>query len=127
MEKVNSNGGKILGSLLGILAVIAGVYAMVAPMNQRIDFMERTIESQAREAERHTDLGLHPGAGAQLSAISERLKEVETQFIGLREVLALEIRAASRRLEALEVGGNPRHDERIKALESAISRLVNGQ
>ena len=56
-----SNGGaKAIGVILMIVALIMGVYAMVEPMNQRIDFLENQLrdlrESYEASEVKHADM-----------------------------------------------------------------------
>ena len=78
----NSNGPKAFAGVVLIGAVIAGVYAMVEPMSQRIDFLERqlgrAIAAMERDDEREaSDRNI-------LAAFQERFREIETQFDGER-------------------------------------------
>ena len=75
----NSNGNtKAFGGVLAIIAIIAGIYAMVEPMNQRIDFLERQLNSAAEKMTRDDERERIDMA--TISVMSERFAEVETQF-----------------------------------------------
>ena len=79
----NGNGStKAFAGVIGLMLVIAGVYAMIEPMNQRIDFLERQItslkNSHANKEDEHSIT--HRDFVATLSSTTERFAEVETQF-----------------------------------------------
>ncbi len=79
-----SAGAKALGALVAIVALIAGVYAMVEPMGQRIDFLERHIEKME---ERMTARDItEKEATAVVSRFQEKFAEVETQFGALKDI-----------------------------------------
>lgn len=130
--KINNskkNGTKALSVAVLVIAIIAGVYAMVEPMQQRIDFLERQVLRSENLLQKHADVKIHPGASEEVAAMRERFKEVETQFKGLREVLQLQIEDMSRRQSAHEARDQTgpythkslaTHLERIKALERAV-------
>ncbi len=75
---IASNGAKAFGGVLAIVAIIAGVYAMVEPMGQRMDFFDDRIlavhESMAVDDVRER------ADRNEFARVSERFKEVETQF-----------------------------------------------
>lgn len=55
----NENGStKAFGGVLALVALIAGVYAMVQPMNQRIDFLERQIGTMNSRMEKDDECEL---------------------------------------------------------------------
>lgn len=114
------NGAKAFAGVIALVAVIAGVYAMVEPMGQKIEFVNRDVRDHAR-------LDQHVGAAKELAGIGERFKEVETQFVAMRDKFDSEQLQVNRRLSLLE-GWMFEHDrtvaatdatqwERIKALE----------
>ena len=80
----NANGAKALGAVVAIVAVIMGVYAMVEPMSQRIDFLERQLDKI--DARLHDTDQRERDAAESLAAIQERFQEVETQFRAEREL-----------------------------------------
>jgi len=41
----NGEGMKAFGGVVAIVAVVAGIYAMVEPMNQRIDYLSAELDS----------------------------------------------------------------------------------
>ncbi len=130
-EKRNNGATAAVGAVLGLLALIAGVYAMVQPMNQRIDFVDQQMEKLeirlVKSLERHIETASHPQAARDLATMSERFKEVETQFRSLREVQLTKFQELNRRVTKSETDGNPRHDERIKNLERINGIDVKGE
>lgn len=73
-----TNGEKTFGGVVAIIAVILGIFAMVEPMGQRMDFIERQVEnvieamSLDNERER-ADL-------IELGEMRQKFVEIETQF-----------------------------------------------
>ena len=82
--KTNSNGPKAFAGVVLIAAVIAGVYAMVEPMSQRIDFLERQLAKTESTLVRIDDRARD--SLSILHAIPERFQEVETQFASERQL-----------------------------------------
>ncbi len=80
-EKNNNTGTKAFAGVLVILAVIAGVFAMVQPMTQRINQLERQINTLADH--QNLDNTREREDQSKFAASAERFKEVETQFSGL--------------------------------------------
>jgi len=76
----NSNAGpRAFGGVVALMAVIAGLYAMVEPMNQKMSYHHDRLEA-------HSGMRAHDWALEALALITERFKEVETQFRSLRDV-----------------------------------------
>lgn len=129
MAESNNTGRTGFVVLASLLAIIAGVYAMVEPMGQRIDFVNEQVKA-------HSGLHAHEGGVGDLAKIVERFSEVETQFRGLRELTGLQfelLRADVEHLKIrredheLRVGGlNAAQWERIKALERAAYGEIAG-
>jgi hypothetical protein len=95
---------KITGAIIGILAIIAGVYAMMVPMGQRVDFLERQIEVIYEEMA--TDDEVDREISKATAIVGERITRLEaTQS------------SNAKLLEESRKEGNQRFDERIKALE----------
>lgn len=88
----NANGAKAIGGLLALVAVIAGVYAMVEPMGQRLDFIRDHVKL-------HDTLHAHSGAVADLAKITVQFTEVETQFHAMEVVVGLHVESLRRRLD----------------------------
>ena len=78
-----TNGAKALTGIIMMVALIAGVYAMVEPMQQQIDFLQAEINTIRTAMERDDDrenLDVQKRA-----AMGEQFKEVETQFKAMSE------------------------------------------
>ena len=125
MAVSNGSATKAFGGVFAILALIAGVYAMIEPQGQRMDFLERQIVDMRTEM--HKDDAREQQDQSQLSSIEERFKEVETQFEGLREVTNVRLNHLKDHAEAMRermhgyVDGaivkEARVEERVRALE----------
>lgn len=89
------NGSRAFGGVVALVAVIAGVYAMVEPMSQRIDF---TGERIGEHAGQHA----HEGAVRDIARFTERFNEVETQFKAQRETTVKTEERTNARLDKLE-------------------------
>ena len=128
-EKHHRNGlngmGQMALGVVGLMAVIAGVYAMVAPMNQQIVFQNQKIAGleatmlRMEERERAGEV--------DIAKQNERFKEVETQFDAAKDLTASQMQALEQRVTRQEADGNPRHDERIKNLEARVDGQLNGR
>ncbi len=127
-----SNGAKAFAGVITVVAVIAGLFAMVRPMGQRIDALGSQVESLREELHMHNASEGHPLVLQKHAEASERFKEVETQFRGMRELVSMEQSHTSRRLGVLEAWMSE-HDrviaatdatqwEKIRALERATYR-----
>lgn len=129
------NGLKAFGGVAAIAAVILGVYAMVEPMNQRIDYVKSELTGLQQQLAEHSRTDAHSGTRADLARIHTKFAEVETQFKGLREITAsrldrLETQAANIEQWAaahdLRVAPlNARQWSRIEALERVIFGKMN--
>lgn len=95
MPDLNNTGAKAFGGVVALVAVVAGVYAMVEPMSQRIDFTgERITEHATQHA--------HEGAIRDLARFTERFNEIETQFKAQRETTVKTEERTNARLDKLE-------------------------
>ena len=90
-KPANNVGAKAFGGVVALVAIVAGVYAMVEPMNQRIDFIERqqkdanvqlreVISKLSSELRQHEAITGHDGLIQQVAMTREQFREVETQF-----------------------------------------------
>ena len=79
----SNNGSKVFGPILGLAAIIAGIFAMMRPLIQRVDFLERQLDN-AIAAMREDDVREREDA-AKMSATREKFVEVETQFSDLEK------------------------------------------
>jgi len=100
----SGNGTKAFAGVIGLLLVIAGVYAMIMPMNQKIDFLERSVAAQKLAQTKELDrilssLSIENDKNsyreretvAKITTLLEKFKVVESQFSNLDErVLCIE-------------------------------------
>jgi len=111
----NNNGLKTLGVITGLVALfIASTAAIVRPMQREITGLggqlasiKETLNGQVAnlkgDLNKHEAQNDHPwGVKAEIAAMSERFKEIETQFRGLREVYSLVEKRTDARLDILE-------------------------
>lgn len=123
----NGNGTKAFGAVVAVVAVIAGLYAMIEPMGQRIDFLEGQIVELRIQARQHSEIEGHVGVLSSLATQQAKFAEVETQFAGLREVTEARLAVITSRALRAETlrdthlvesaGRNAAQWERIKSLE----------
>lgn len=119
---MESNGRQLFGGALGICVLFAAIIAaVVSPQNQLITSNSEDIRDL--KAVLLSDEERTRQVVERLAAMMERFKEVETQFKGERELRTAREEGFVRRLELLESGGNPRHDERINSLEKQLTEL----
>jgi retron-type reverse transcriptase len=77
-EEANENSTpKALGGVFAIVALIAGIYAMVEPMNQRIDFLTNELNKvNNRMINDHRECDkLHRSQESRIRALEVRLEE----------------------------------------------------
>lgn len=103
MAEPSSNGPKAFASVIALVAVIAGIYAMVEPMSQRVDFLERQL-TETRQAMMLDDQRESSDRNL-LAAFQERFSEIETQFRAMKELEHVQLQELRRRIERLEVRG----------------------
>ena len=84
-----SGANNLFGSIMLVVAVIAGVYAMIQPMGQRIDFLQTELATINTSINKDNDR--ERTDAAELSKIREMFTEVETRFEGLRREHELDI------------------------------------
>ena len=122
-ENDNSNA-KAFGGVLVLLALIAGVYAMIEPMTQRIDFLERQMQSQKDELEAHKSKDDHPHALSLHSEAAEKFRRVESEFRAIKELFNMNYGSHENRLQKIESLRTSEEDrpqwERITALERNV-------
>lgn len=110
----NNSSAKAFGGVLAIVAIIAGLYAMVEPMGQRIDFQTEHLHTMQRNLETHAAENNHPwGVVAEIAKVQEKFVEVETQFRGMRDLGLLSDEQTKARLGRIEA--------QMLALEAALS------
>ena len=112
------NGTRAFGGVIALVALLTGMAAIIRPIQQQVDFLDRRISADdVREREDTATIG----------KMSERFKEVETQFRSLRELVDTRIGHAGERTEKLEEwldwwhktvpGLDARQNTRLEALE----------
>jgi len=104
-ESKNGNSGnstKAFAGVIGLLLVIAGVYAMIEPMTQRIDFLEREISRTKVEMSEHEKIIGHTGLIQQKSSTKEHFKEIETQFRSLKEIIKIKDDEHSKHIDRMQ-------------------------
>jgi uncharacterized protein HemX len=83
--KSNNSSARAFGGVVALVAVIAGVYAMVKPMHHQINYLQvevaglRSALAERRERSRDKDQEL----GENIARQAEKFTEVETQFRSL--------------------------------------------
>jgi len=88
-EKNGSNNTRAFGGVVALVAIIAGVYAMIEPMTQRIDFMERHLDVMSERMD--TDDQREREDNSRVSIMGQKFTEVETQFSDMeRRIVDLE-------------------------------------
>lgn len=132
-----------IAALVAVLSVVAG---QINPIAQNIEFIDRRqselktqvsndltkLESQLLDdikllrADMNVLEGRERAADEKLASFVEIFREVETQFQGARDLSEQRFSAVEFRVAQQERDGNPRHDERIKFMESQIEKL-NGE
>ena len=83
-----SGAAKVIGGLLALMAMIAGVYAMVQPMNQTISFMERRLDDIQTSLAHHLETcsAKHSESAQDRSALREKFLASTSQIKLLKEV-----------------------------------------
>ena len=122
MAGTNGNGNaKAFGGIIAIVAVVAGVYAMVEPMNQRIDFLNEQMVCMRLEMT--TDNERERNDASQFAALTTQFAETETRVADL-ELWRIWWNRESLTTQAIQ-------GEKIKTLERAIaggaSAMISGE
>lgn len=85
-ENGNGNGNGLLKAsapLLTIVAIITGLAAIVAPMRQSIDGIQRQVDDNTKWQNDYMRGQIPSSAEKELAAVSIKFAEVETQFRAL--------------------------------------------
>ena len=98
-HSTNSNNVKVLSGVVAIVALISGILALVRPMGQRIEALERNFSNFT------TSAGT-PATVSSLAQLQEKFVEVETQFSNLDE--------RTMRIEAQMRRGDESLEERLQ-------------
>jgi len=103
IPKSDSNSAtRAVAGIIGLLLVVAGVYAMVEPMSQRIDFLEREVQRSRTELNSHEAVTGHTGLIQQKAVAKVRFKEIETQFKSLRDIVNIKDDISAKEISLLE-------------------------
>ena len=150
MSAETSTSSNISNGLLGktissILALVLGVGAVVLPMRQSIQELDRRLQTAEAKLTEHTDSLGHPGMKGKIDVLNERLNTVrmtlqqfmETNRIATRELddkLQLEIRGQGSLRDSLrdivdrEMGQAKEEREalrtRVRMLELELAKLA---
>jgi len=98
----NGNGGsstKAFAGVISLLLVIAGVYAMMKPMNQNLDYMRDDIKEL--KIKMSTDDVRERKDQSDIATMGEKFIEVETQFRGLKEIMRIKDEQQSKEIDIL--------------------------
>lgn len=129
MAESGSNGMKTsLTVVIGLFAIIAGVYSMMEPMGLRVSSLSDDLKD-IRAAMAEDDIREREDKG-DLAAMQEKFKEVGAQFKGLRELIDVRLFQLEKdrdKGQAWQADHDPRvrglnaaQWERIKALEREV-------
>ena len=91
--KSNGNGAKAAASIIAVAAVISALVAIVRPMQQQIDFIDRRMQTDDERARENA---------TTLAKMSERFSEVETQFKSLRELVNVRLENSNYKIHDIE-------------------------
>jgi hypothetical protein len=85
-QQQNNSGSKTAFIVLAaLLSIITGVYAMVEPMGQRIDFLERSLATNVVYIDRHISMPGHMESIERIAGLSARLARMEKDLDMLRD------------------------------------------
>jgi len=133
-----TNGGdaapKAFGGILAIVALIAGVYAMVEPMQQRIDSLaeqNKELSDEIHERTKAIDGRIESGnqsqasTSAAISALDQRFNEVETRITGMHSLHDTQIDDCVKHIDQLEhlrgeASQHHEYQERLRAIEREV-------
>jgi hypothetical protein len=115
-ESASSTSAKAAGGIFVVAAFVATLISLSQPMSQRIDFLEHTI--QKLEAKMDADDVREQHDQGNFASLQEKFSSVETEFIGLREVMMIQMSELQRRVQTVETW-QPKHDLRVRGLNSA--------
>ena len=100
----NSNGSstKAFAGVFALLLVISGVYSMMKPMNQNLDYMDKAIERLRIEFKVHENVLGHTGQVQQEASSQARFEEIKTQFCNLKEIMEIRDTSQTKEIDKLE-------------------------
>ena len=106
MAADTATNAKAFGGVIAVVALVAGVYAMVEPMGQRIDFLERQLESANAATKERARLHAE-SVDQQFAAIdgrTEQLEEWQTWWYRSRPESAAVLQERIRQVERVQRG-----------------------
>jgi hypothetical protein len=96
-ESTNNKGTNNKGMMWGILVGVAGIgFGLMTPVYTMMASMSDNVSQ-------HQSLAGHPEALQAIAALNQNLKEVETQFLGVREVIEMSGKYQESKLAVIEV------------------------
>lgn len=127
----NNNSSRMVGPILGMIAIIGGVYALVNYRFASLIDQNRDLRGELR---RHAEENNHPwGVMAEIAKVGVQFTEVETQFAEAEKYNNLRMQYIEDQIAALTewqqafdmkaIEQHTRHQERIRTLEREILEL----
>jgi septal ring factor EnvC (AmiA/AmiB activator) len=104
----NDGMGKSLVALVSVISALLGivglVFAMVEPMGQRIDFLEKQLTEVQRltSEEKDENSTVRTRLNSDISSMNEKFTEVETKFKALKELMENKIATLQREIDILQ-------------------------
>ena len=112
-EKENGGSAKAFGAIVAIIAVIAGIYAMVEPMNLRIDSLENANHALAIKIDKlQENTAQYYSLKTDIVGLSGKVKDLDDWLKWWREEYPML---------------NATQDEKIKRLEWYIYGKASGE
>jgi len=115
MDSKIKDNNNLLKSFGAVVIIIVGLYATVQPMSQRIDFLERQLET-------HENLAMHAGTEQRVMEMSVMSKEVSTKFEHITSRLD-ELDDWKTYYQRFVPARNAVQDERLDSMEQCIEEL----
>ena len=115
ISKIASNGNGLMKSLGAVVVIVVGLYATVQPMSQRIDFLERQLET-------HENLVMHAGTEQRVTEMSVMSKEVATKFEHINDRLD-ELDEWKTYYQRIVPAKDAVQDERIDRIEERLEKM----
>lgn len=115
---INNGNGKVWSNIIIILAVIGGLAAIIQPMRQQQDALQKQIDEVKNNGS--------PASGAHMASMEQKFVEVETQFRGISNLEQANRKAMEERISILENSVRLNTDarnsvkERLRSLERSV-------
>jgi len=130
-KTVTNNTARPIAIMLTIIALLAGMAAIIRPLQQQ-------IHALSAELRNHINQNNHPwGVIAEVAELRQKFVEVETQFNGVRDVIEMVNAREDARIEKLEEWQrwwrrnvptmDATQNEKLSQLEEKIRTLEEGQ